>query len=178
MLTRYYATMKLILRFIDICLFKSGPADIPASHWLFKLSLIIYFIIGVIVSRVDSNWEISLFTSLIDLVVMIAFTAILLKSRGMLNRYQQTVTAMAGAGSCLGIVAIPVLVLFNSVSEQVQTSSLVMLLVIALMLWSLMITAHIFRQALEIKAGTAVMITIIYTILSLIAVGLTLSGLA
>jgi hypothetical protein len=39
-----------------------------------------------------------------------------------------------------------------------------------------MVTAHIFRQAFEIKVGIAVILTVIYTFLTLIAVGLAMSG--
>lgn len=53
-----------------------------------------------------------------------------------------------------------------------------MLLLIAIVLWSLMVTAHIFRMALELKPANAVMLTIAYTILSLIIVGLVVSGVA
>jgi len=49
---------------------------------------------------------------------------------------------------------------------------------IALMFWSLMVTAHIFRQSLAIKASTAAMLTIAYTVIALLVTGLVMSGVA
>jgi hypothetical protein len=170
--------MNIAMRFIDICLFKAGPADVPSSHWLLKLTLLVYFILGVIVSRLDSAWDVSLFTSLADVLVMMVFIWLILSFRGLQKRYKQTLTAMAGVGSCIGIVGIPIVMLFNQVSEQERLSNYTMLLMIAVMFWSLMVTAHIFRFALEIKPGMAAMLTLAYTILSLIVVALVISGVA
>ena len=170
--------MNIALRFFDICLFKAGPADVPSSHWLLKLTLLVYFILGVIVSRLDSAWDVSLFTSLTDVLVMMIFIWLILTFRGLQARYKQTLTAMAGAGSCIGIIGIPVVMLFNQVGEQERLSNYSMLLMIAVMFWSLMVTAHIFRTALDIKPGMATILTLAYTILSLIAVGLAISGVA
>jgi hypothetical protein len=66
----------------------------------------------------------------------------------------------------------------NQIDKLEQGTSVALLLMIALMFWSLMIIAHIFRQALDIKAGSAAMITIIYTAMSLVVLGLTISGVA
>lgn len=170
--------MNITMRFVNICLFKAGPENVPASHWLLKMTLMMYFIMGVVISRIDSSWVVSLFTSLTDILVMIVVTGLLLQFRGFKSRFQQTLTAMAGAGTCLGIVGAPVVLLFNQVSEQERVSSYAMLLMIAVMFWSLMVTAHIFRRSLEIKPGMAAVLTIAYTIVSLLAVGLVISGVA
>jgi len=172
--------MNIIFRYLEICFFKASPADVISSHWIMKLTLLAYFMIGVAISRIDQSWDISLFSSLTDLLMMILFTWLLLRLRGFDPRFQQTVTALAGAGSCLGIIGIPVVYFFKqvSVNEPSQLSGLAMLMMIGLMLWSLMVTAHIFRTSLEIKPSSAVLLTISYTILSLIMVGLVVSGIA
>lgn len=170
--------MNIILRYIDICLFKASPADIPSSHWLMKISLLVYLVVGIVISRIDYNWQISLVTSFTELVLMIVVTSLLLQFRGLQMRFTQTITAMAATGSLLGFVGMPVMYFFHQTQDQGQVSGLAMLLLIAIVLWSLMVTAHIFRMALELKPANAVMLTIAYTILSLIIVGLVVSGVA
>lgn len=170
--------MNIALRFFDLCLFKAGPDDVPASSWLMKVTLFVYFIIGIAIGRIDSGWNVSLFTSLADLIMMVIVISVLLHFRGFQARYLQTITAMAGAGCCLGIAGFPIVLLFNQVGEQERLSSIALLLMVALMFWSLMVTAHILRRSLEVKPGTAAAITIAYTVLSLIVVGLAMSGVA
>ena len=173
------AAMKLFIRFIDICLFRAGPADLPSSHWLMKVVLVSYFITGVMVSKIESPWNASLLSSLTDMLLMVLVSWLLLKLRGLLKRYQQTVTAMAGSGTILSLLSLPVLYVLHQVdTPNSHMSSIVLLFVMILLFWSLMVTAHIFRQALEIKPGTAAVITIIYTLVSLIVMGLVMSGAA
>lgn len=163
--------------FFNICRFKAGPADVPNSHGLLKITLLVYFMLGVGINRVDVNWQVSLFASLADTLMMVLVIWILLNIRGLQARYLQTVTAMAGTGCFLAIIGLPIYLSFHQVSEPEQASSFTLLLMVALMFWSLMVMAHIFRQALDIKPGAAAALTIGYTVLSLIAVGLLISGI-
>jgi len=170
--------MNIILRYIDVCRLKAGPADMPASNKLLKATLLAYFLLGVGISRIDSTWDVSVVGSMADTLFMIAAIGLMLNFKGLSARYQQTLIALAGAGIILDFIGLPLLLWFNQIDKLEQGTSVAMLLLIALMFWSLMVIAHIFRQALDIKAGSAAMITIIYTVLSLLVLGLTLSGVA
>ncbi len=170
--------MILLQRFFQICLFKAGPADVPASHWLLKLVCLIYFSVGTLVSHVDHPWSAALFASLSDTLLLLSVCWLLVSVRGLSERFLQTATAMAGTGAIMGLFGLPIFLLFRQVESQGQLTSLVLLLVLILMFWSLFITAHIFRHALEIRPGMAAILTVAYTILSLVVVGLTISGVA
>lgn len=170
--------MILLQRFFQICLYKAGPADLPASLWLLKLVCLLYFGVGTLVSHVDHPWQASLAASLADTFLLLIVCWILLYLRGLHSRFIQTATAMAGTGAILGLFGIPIFMLFREVESSGQLTSLVLLLVLVLMFWSLFITAHIFRMALEIRPGFAAILTVAYTILSLFVVGLSMSGVA
>jgi hypothetical protein len=177
--TRYYAVMiKVIQRFFQICLFQASPADIPASSILLNFSIVTYFIVGVLVSHIDHNWTISLVAAVADTVMLIIVTKGLLSIRGLPSRFEQTLTAMAGTGALIGMISWPVFVLFRQVEPHSQLTSIILLLVLIVIFWSLFVVAHIFRYALDIRPGLAAVITTVYTIASLIVVGLTISGVA
>lgn len=170
--------MNILLRYIDLCRLKAGPADMPASSLLLKVTLFAYFLLGMGISRLDSAWNVSILSSLADTLFMMIAVGIMLKFKNLQTRYLQTLMAIAGAGIVLDLVGLPLLLWFMKIDPLEQGTSVAMLLMIALMFWSLMVIAHIFRQALDIKAGSAAMITIMYTALSLVVFGLTLSGVA
>ncbi len=170
--------MILLQRFFQICLFKAGPADLPSSHWFLKLVCLIYFGIGAVVSHIDHDWLTSLAASLSDTLLLLAVCGLLLYLRRLHGRFLQTATAMAGTGAIMGLVGLPIFWLYRQVEAQGQLTSLVLLMVLVLMFWSLFITAHIFRHALEIRPGMAAIATVAYTILSVVVVGLTISGMA
>ena len=168
--------MNIISQYIDLCLFKASPAELPASDSLLKLTLLVYFLTGVALSYIDNSWIISIFTSLADMLFMMIAVALLLKFRGFQTRYQQSLSALAGTGVCIGIVGTPIMIWFNRINEAEQATSLAMIFVLALMFWSLMVTAHIFRQTLEIKPSSASILTVAYTLMSILISGLTMSG--
>jgi len=171
----------MIQRYIDLCLFKASPADMPASANLLKLTLLVYFSVGVAICLMDMGWTMSLFSSFSDMIFMIFMiiaVGLLLQIHGLQIRFQQTLMALSGAGICLGLVSLPVVIWFNSIAEAEQASSYAMLFMIIIMFWGLMITSHIFRYALDISVGSATVITVIYTVLSLLVLGLTMSGVA
>jgi len=170
--------MNNILRYIDLCRLKAGPADMPASAMLLKATLLAYLFLGMVISHVDNDWHVSIISSLADTLFMIVAIGLVLHFKGLSARYQQTLIALAGAGIILDLIGLPLIFWLNQIDELEQGSSVALLLMIALMFWSLMVTAHIFRQALDIKSGSAAMITILYTAMSLVVLGLTLSGVA
>jgi hypothetical protein len=170
--------MEIILRFIDLCLFRASPSDLPASYNVLKITLLSYFVLAVIVNQLDTTWNISFIISLADVLLMVIIAYLLLNYRGLQSRYTQTVTALAGAGCCMLIVGFPILWWFFQIDSEQQEVSFAMLLMVALLLWSLMITAQIFRQSLEIKAGTATLITLAYVTVSIMITGLIMSGAA
>lgn len=168
--------MILLQRFFQICLFRAGPADVPASVWFLKLVCLTYFAVGVLVSHIDHAWTVSLVASLSDTLLLLAVVWLLLYLRRLPGRFLQTATAMAGTGAIMGLLGLPIFWLYRQVETQGQLTSLVLLMVLILMFWSLFITAHIFRNALEIRPGMAAIATVAYTILSIVVVGLTISG--
>lgn len=176
--TGYDACMILLKPFFQICLFKAGPADLPASPWLLKLVCLVYFTIGTLVSHIDHPWRASFAASLADTVLLLVVCWFVLYLKGLKSRFTQTATAMAGTGAIMGLLGMPVFMLFRQVESSGQVTSLVLLLVLVLLFWSLFITAHIFRMSLEIRPGLAAILTVAYTILSLFVVGLSMSGVA
>jgi hypothetical protein len=172
--------MNLITRFLDICFLKAGPQDLPNSTWLMKFSLVVYFALAVISQLLEYSLSMSLAAAIAELILMMLIVAILLQLRGYSERFNQTVTAMAGTGTIISLIALPLVNLASGISpdQMTFTDNVIMVLIMTVLLWSLMVTAHIFRNALEIKAGLAVALTVVYTIALMLVVGTAMSGAA
>jgi hypothetical protein len=87
---------------------------------------------------------------------------------------------MAGTGTIISLIALPLVNLASGISpdQMTFTDNVIMVLIMTVLLWSLMVTAHIFRNALEIKVGLAVALTVVYTIALMLVVGTAMSGAA
>ena len=168
--------MNIVLHFVNLCLFKSGPEDLPASQSLLKITLLVYLMVSVLVGLTNADWMISIWTGLTETIFMMLVLWLILQFRGFQARYVQTLTAMAGSQIILGLISIPILTWFYQLEEIEQPKSLAMMLIMIVLFWSLMVTAHIFRKSLDIKPSRAVLITVIYSIVSLLAVGLVMSA--
>lgn len=138
--------MTVILRLIDICLFRAGPEDLPARSGLLQWSLLAYLLVGIAINLLDTNWTLSLTVSLADLIILLAFVWLLL------------------------------LAMFYQSDETGPTANVLLLVMMLMMLWSLMVTAHILRRALSCSAPVAVAWTVLYVLVSIIGSGLAMSG--
>lgn len=170
--------MTIILRLIDICLFRAGPEDVPARTGLLQMALLAYLLVGVAINLLDTSWTLSLTVSIADLIILLAFIWLLLRGYQHLPRLNQTLTALTGCGVLLGILVMPFLAVFYQYEETESMASVLLLLLMAMMLWSLMVTAHILRRALDCSAPVAVGWTVVYVIVSIIGSGLVMSAVA
>ena len=87
-------------------------------------------------------------------------------------RYLQTVTALIGTGIIFNLMAWPVLSFGGLEQASAVAGQLLSLVVIALISWEVLVTAHIFRNALDTKMTQAVLLS-----MALFLVTLTLSQL-
>lgn len=172
--------MVIVLRFLEICFFKAGPADIPASTWLLKFSLLGYFMISVVVNSFENGFFISISGAIVEVLVLLIVMNVLLQLTRYSHRFQQAVTAMAGTSCCIGIIALPVMLLFHFLAGgvDVRITVLSVWLMILLMLWNLAVTTHIFKQAMSLSTAAAVTTTVIYTVIMIFAVRIVITGLA
>jgi hypothetical protein len=170
--------MKLLEQFIQICLLKKSPADLPASPAVLKLTLLLAFVISTLASLEDYGLTASAVSSLADMVLMMVTCWVLLSVKGFPERYIQTVMAMAGSGIVINTLALPVVWAYGQFDASGQIASIVLMLLVFILIWSLIIISQIFRLSLEISAGQATVITLIYATITYLVIGLTLSGVA
>lgn len=170
--------MAFILRLIDICLFRAGPEDLPATSGWLQWSLFAYLLVGVAINLLDTSWALSLTVSIADLIILLAFVWLLLRGYQHLPRLNQTLLALTGCGVLLGIVVMPFLAMFYQYNETEPMANVLLLVMMVLMLWSLMVTAHILRRSLDCSAPISVVWTVLYVITSIIGSGLAMSGVA
>ncbi|MCC5796367.1 MAG: hypothetical protein JJU48_03480 [Methylophaga sp.] len=169
--------MKIIRTLTDICLLRAGPEDLPASPVLFRALLALYFVVGLVVNQLQSKLHDSVLLTGVELILMMVVVAILLHFRRLNTRYQQTISAMAGTGVLFGILAWPLLSVIAGSETDFDVSPIIMTLLAVLLIWSLLVTAHIFRRALDIGPGQAVIITVVYTTGMLIVAAMVMSGI-
>ena len=139
----------LIHPFVQICLLRMKPQDLPSSVMLLALVLLTHTLVGVAVAAVNLRFGQAVAMGVIDTALLCGLTAGLLALRDLRERTVQTLSALAGAGSIIGFIAFPVSLWLHDAQEANEQSPALMVLLLAVLGWSLAVSAHILRHALS-----------------------------
>jgi hypothetical protein len=113
----------------------------------------------------------ALLAALIGTVLLYAVVQGLLSAHRKPQRVSQTVTALAGCEVLLGALALPLTAWFYAVEEG-SARIVPSLLSLVIIVWSVVVTVHILRHALQVSQGIALLFALGYTFLAYSVMGL------
>lgn len=154
--------MPLLKLFLDICLYRKGPQDLPASGFLFRLVLVIYLALGTLLLAPDTGWLQAALQTAAETAMGLAVVAVLLYTVNRPKRFLQMATAWLGADALISALGIPPLQLLASAGA----GQLLGILWIALVGWHVAIMAHIVRHALSQPLPIGFVVAVLYTVVS------------
>ena len=154
--------------FLDICLLRKGPQDVPASPILLKWTLAAYGLASLLVQVVSVSPLTALFQAFLDLGLLVGLTYIVLQMVGFPARFTQTLTALAGTGALFGFAILPVTIWMNQDLGGGTPAGVPALLFLGWLIWSLAVVAHVLRHALSTSVAMAVLYTLGYLVISVV----------
>ncbi len=148
--------------FLDICLLRKGPQDLPKSTVLLVLCFFMYTLIDVLLTVQARPFVEALMVSFVDVGFLLLVTFLILKQHKHLERWHQTMTALFGTGVVLGIFIFPLV--FGGIQNQYEAwlQQIIVLLFLIMVIWNVAVLAHIVRHAISTSIGIAIMIAILY----------------
>ena len=152
--------------FFGILCLKKKPQDIASNKKTLVRVLIIYFIVSFFSAYINLSQSVALPFALLDLFILLVFLYICLFICGFINRWHQSVMALAGTGTILGVMAIPLLYAFDEFKDSTGISALISVLLTLLLIWYLIVNAHIFRHAFSILFIGGLVISVLYYLLT------------
>lgn len=159
----------LFTAFLEVCLLRRRPQDLPHSLFLLKLTLAAYAAANIGLAAINLAPGPAVAAGVLDTVLLVAVTMVLLQLRRLPRRLPQTLTALAGSGALLNLLAAPVMLWLAALPEPAR-EGLPALLILGLVVWSLAVMAHILRHALDIPFFGGLLLAIAYFWLLLTAV--------
>lgn len=155
--------------FLDICLLRKGPQDLPFSQALLFICMLLYLLSGVFSQLSVISLEVSVLSMVVDLVILLLFIGIILRAFTKSARYVQTMTAMTGVGTIFQLLAWPIISMLQSASADEQPQAALPLLLLIFMSWNLAVYAHIFRESFGVRLLSAFIITLAYAVIMITA---------
>ncbi len=169
--------LQILNLFVDICFFRRGPQDLPASQTLLLATVAAYALSGLLVLPAEMSVSIKFLHTATDVALLFGLTSLLLRMRNFLVRLPQTIGALAGTGTLLQLVAWPLVSWLAAEAPTADRSGLPLLLFIVLFGWSIAVTAHIIRHALEINRAQSVLVVMVYLLASVFITNVVLAKL-
>lgn len=164
--------LSLLNLFLDICLLRRGPQDLPASRALLLLALVFDVAAGILLGRIVwGGMGPAIGATLLDIALLTLLLGIALRTRSLVPRFTQSASALLGVGALFTLVAIPLQPLLEApdVADPDGVSALLYLLYVA---WVQVVYGHILRHALNLPFGAGIAIALGYTLTSAILVEL------
>jgi len=160
-------TLKL---FVDMCLLRANPQDVPHSIFLELLTLVAYTTLSYVLALSSTTPGTALLAALVDSAMLVGLAYAGLWILDLKNRMTKLVTALAGTGVVWQLVALPVMSLLAGASDTTPNTALATLsylLLLALVAWAIFIIGHILRHALNMKFSFALGIAVLYVYTSM-----------
>ena len=151
--------------FFDICLLRAGPQDVPYTRYLLFVLLGLHVLIGVLLGSLSYSIPTAIaygFTNMLILVVLLRAVLMIGKRP---ERFNQTLSAVAGTDVIIGIIAWPISSWMITARDTDAAIGVPIMLWLLLIIWSLTIIAHILRHALSIPWAAGFALAILYFII-------------
>ncbi|MCP3869096.1 MAG: hypothetical protein GY703_13535 [Gammaproteobacteria bacterium] len=129
---------------------RTGPQALPSSSFLLLVCAFLGLITGaLVVVGTFGSIITSLFAQLLDLLMLTGLVWGLLSSKGLIERFIQTLTALFGCGVLINLVTMPLPTLGPEDATGAEVAPIVVLLYLVIIIWSIVVVGHIMRHALN-----------------------------
>jgi hypothetical protein len=157
---------KLLNVFLNICLLRAGPQDVPAANVVMVLAAGTYAGVGILIALTSYSLAQAILWSALDTVLLATIALLGVRWRGHAERFQQTFSALTGSGALLSLVSWPFMLMLLRLPQGDAKAALPSLLIVLLMFWSITVIAHILRHALSSGFALGVLLALAYAIIS------------
>ncbi len=158
-------TASLYKLFFAIACLKKKPQDIPESKNHLYLAFVFFILTDIVHTSLHQSFTIVLPVAILDLALLTGFIYACLALCRFSNRWTQTVTAMAGSSSVIGLIAIPIIFILTNFDENSPIFLIASGIIYILLIWNIIVYAHIFRHAFSILFVGGIAIAVLYFIL-------------
>lgn len=158
----------------NICLLRGGPEDLPYSHVLLSLIVVVSFIVSISIGSIVHNTNISVLSSIAGLLFTFVFAKLLLLKKP--ERFLQTFCAMLGTVTIINIFSLPSVYSLTYLDLSESAKMFFSLTGFALFVWVVIVYGYIFSKALSSVMGYGLAISVGYALLSLMVLEFFVAG--
>jgi hypothetical protein len=164
--------MSVLQKLLALMILKSAPQDLPYSPQFAVQMALVYFFTGLVVLQSTLSPDDMLGGLLLGLFVQVVFTYLVLRALNRSARFVQTISAMLVVSILFNLLSWPVFIVVADATATEGLKATMSLMFLLIISWEVLVRAHIFRHALEMKMLSALALSF-----SLFFISVTLSQL-
>lgn len=150
----------LLKQLLDICRFRAGPEDLPASRALVLVTAVASVISNTLIDNFHRAMSAVLAMSIAQVALFGGVIWLVLMLRGFPERWDQTISALYGTGALLQLAGWAVVSAAMLLTGAEPGQVLPAMLLTGLGIWFLAIMTWVLRRAMEISTGIALLASI------------------
>ena len=164
-----------------LLMFRAGPQDFPYSAALTRVVVPLAVLAAFLQYRLTLAPAPALVHALANVAILAGFTHLILQTRGLANRTQQTINSLYVVGTALTLLLLvplgaiaPHMVRIAENPDLARNEPLPggpAFIVIALSLWHFLASANIYRHALNARFGVGALIALISAVITVTLAG-------
>lgn len=163
MASRTVSEIQTIVRpFVEICLLRRGPQDLPDSALLLVIVLVAHTFLSILLNAVILNGWTAVLAGITDTLLVAVLTGAIVYLHGFTARIVPTITAMAGTNAIITLAATPLFAWSYAAQQSGADNSFAALLVFGIVAWSLAVWGHILRHALSIQYALGILVALAF----------------
>lgn len=150
----------LINFFLELCLLRRAPQDLPASGALLAVVFGVDLLVGLGGAlKMGGGYGIGVAETLFMLLLLYAA----LRQVGRPKRFVQTATALLGIDASIGLIVLLAIMPL----DMTDPPAFAAITLLGVLVWKVLIAGHILRHAFEIDLTEGFIVSTLYTILAL-----------
>lgn len=161
---------RLFHQYVQIALLRLAPHELPGQPVALYVAVGAAFATSMAGLLFAYDFDEALYRSVLSLLVPGIFLYLLLRARGLQNRYAQSFGALCGTAAVVYLLALPFMPYFFRAMESDQSSAFVIALILLLDIWALLISAHILKHALDIEFVTGISLSFLLMLVTILAI--------
>ena len=164
--------MSVLQKLLALMILKSAPQDLPYSPRFAVQMALVYFFTGLVVLQSTLSPDDMLGGLLLGLFVQVVFTYLVLRALNRSARFVQTISAMLLVSIFFNLLSWPVFIVVADATATEGLKATMSFMFLLIISWEVLVKAHIYRHALEMKMLSALALSF-----SLFFISVTLSQL-
>ena len=155
----------------DICCLRRGPQDLPYAPALLVVVCVLFVAIQQIASWLLGLEHETLSAAVVSLLLNLGVLLLLLNVRNLRSRFVQAATALLGCALLFFLINIPIALMFGAPPQNAGNVAplqmLAALLALPLLVWKLLVDAHVLRHSLNVPFLAGVALAVLWLIVEL-----------